>query len=122
MFESLSRLANNIENGRPPVCFPQPGSSPIEQLDVSQDYLTMQTLFGMAVRPNSVKSERYYPVTAGGIPFVMNSSFAISPNENSNFKQQQQQSLPYQQTTNMYNNCTPSAYPPKQMIQNTKRV
>merc|ERR1711977_305630 len=78
MFNGLNRLANNIEQGKPPVTFSQ-APTPIEQLDNSQDYLAMQTLFGMALRPPTiVKPEQYYPITAAGIPFVMNNSYFMS--------------------------------------------
>lgn len=84
MFESLNRLAENAEKGKSTVSF-SPNASPLHQVMASQDYLTMQTMFGMAMRPPTtqiVKAENrsYYPVTAtaAGIPFVMNNSYMMS--------------------------------------------
>jgi len=80
MFESLNRLADNAEKGKSTVSFVA-NTSPLEQITACQDYLTMQTLFGMAMRPPTVlkpEQQQYYPVTAAaGIPFVMNNSYMM---------------------------------------------
>jgi len=74
MYDSLSRLANNLEKGKAPVSFSKV-STPMDQLELSQDYMAM----GMTLRPPTVvKAEQYYPITAAGIPFVMSSPYVIS--------------------------------------------
>merc|ERR1712063_139723 len=77
MFESLTRMASNIEHGKSSVSYSQTKNSLQEQMAASQDYLTLQTIFGIPMRPPVMKPESspYYQVT--NIPFVMNSSYSV---------------------------------------------
>jgi len=87
IFESLQRLSSRAATDRNPIQYPR-SSSPIEQINASHDYLTMQTLFGVPPPPTTtiVKSERqnsYIPVTAttAGVPFLMNvAAYAVPSN------------------------------------------
>eukprot|EP00339_Tiarina_fusa_P027156 CAMPEP_0117029348 /NCGR_PEP_ID=MMETSP0472-20121206/21257_1 /TAXON_ID=693140 ORGANISM="Tiarina fusus, Strain LIS" /NCGR_SAMPLE_ID=MMETSP0472 /ASSEMBLY_ACC=CAM_ASM_000603 /LENGTH=322 /DNA_ID=CAMNT_0004737085 /DNA_START=47 /DNA_END=1016 /DNA_ORIENTATION=+ len=112
MFESLSRLANNMEQGVSPVSFSK-AATPLEKISSSQDYLAMQTIFGMTVRPQPVVKPEYCytPVTAAGIPFVMNNPYMLP-------KYTDASTLAYKQSlaSNMYSAC------PKNMVYSTPRA
>lgn len=82
MFDSLNSLADRTEKGNNPVWYPSNTAPPHVRIQASQDYLSLQTVFsGISIPSPSVvntQEQQYIPVTAAGIPFVMQNPYSTN--------------------------------------------